>query len=838
MKKNKTLVILLLIPFVIGLLTFVSVVALTNNFASYIEYIIFNYQENEGFRTNNEYLLEAEGHQAREDLELAPGNNLVWEIVSYGENSEGCAVIEEKEEGEFYLVTSDKEGDCLVRCRTENKQVKRDFRAHIYDNALILINPVAISSGSQIDETRYYGEYDVDSNNTCSKTPAEVALNVSVFGEGESGDIRVGSNTTSNVSFNSSSNVMTFNGSGNATLELETYVNSVNISATYSFNIVSQGYNVYDYLDLLACTNRSSSGEIVCLQTNLQSLANTYRVNRDEQGKDTYIEEYINNNTKLFGIFDFASQSYDFSDLIYYQDPKLETKFIDQFLASDKVVAGFNYSTQMKVGIRAQKDIYGNGFTINMNDLAYPNHGYIDATTGKMTPDRTLDYFFGPLTFVSIGDIETMSVIRAYLCDNVGLLLDGDNITLNDIKVRNANNVDNMYNLTFTGTVVEVQGDNVTVKNSIIENGRTCLRAFSTDNLLIDNCLLQNAAEFIVKLGSNRVNSTNHNKEVTVRYGSNTITADFEDFYNLSEDSTKVNADNVLTDLFWGAQNGGNTYTSTEVINALNDIQEGLDNYDGIINSDGSVNYDAHITINDSLFYNSGIYSIALESAFNGAYLYNGMPGLVSMLAEIFGILPNDVGGTSFPVELTITGDTRFYDYQNIDSLDITALIEENFSTFIGQVGGGSSGGSLDDILGDFSGINIDSFFPLKAIIKDYAIQNGLAYRVSEEDGTTSYYVNRPIAWYGGGYNASTVHFETTNSYSYSDEVIADLTNDIINGIHVPATGELLSYSTLAKCVIMAIGTHPFKFIMNGRLSGSGEPEYFNEVPNISYLTN
>ena len=56
--KKKTLVILLIIPFVIALLTFVSVVALTNN-VGVDPRIIWNYRENEGFKTNGEYKLEA-----------------------------------------------------------------------------------------------------------------------------------------------------------------------------------------------------------------------------------------------------------------------------------------------------------------------------------------------------------------------------------------------------------------------------------------------------------------------------------------------------------------------------------------------------------------------------------------------------------------------------------------------------------------------------------------------------------------------------------------------------------------------------------------------------------
>ena len=55
--KKKTLIILLIIPFVIALLTFVSVIALTNN-VGIDPRIIWNYRDSEGFKINGEYKLE------------------------------------------------------------------------------------------------------------------------------------------------------------------------------------------------------------------------------------------------------------------------------------------------------------------------------------------------------------------------------------------------------------------------------------------------------------------------------------------------------------------------------------------------------------------------------------------------------------------------------------------------------------------------------------------------------------------------------------------------------------------------------------------------------------
>ena len=817
--KKKTLVILLIIPFVIALLTFVSVVALTNN-VGVDPRIIWNYRENEGFKTNGEYKLEATLEYDESQL-LKPGSDtLVWEIQ--GESDPDVASIELKDNA-YYLETGSETGQVVIVCRTENRRVSYSMNAFIYDQGLVLINPVNQSSGTQIDPVRYYGEYDISYNDDLSATSlkknnAQIEIEVEVFSD--SGDSSyVVLEKSDNISFDQSRNTITINNDGEAYLTLGAASESY-IENTYSFNIVDEGVNVYSFNDLMMCTNESQNGEVVVMQVNLESRENS--LSKDTNGN--YIDEYKQQNTKLFGNYNFDTQSFNFNDFIYFQDPKIETKFINQFLENGQLVKDFEYTTQMKAGVRVQKDFYGNGFTINMHELAYPNHGKIDSVTGKLTPDRELDYFFGPLTFVSIGDLENIPVVRAYLCDNAGILLDGDNLTINDAKFSNSNSIDNMYNLGFTGTVVEVQGENNTIKNSVIQNGRTCLRAFSTDGLLVDNCLLQNAGEFIVKLGSNKINSTNHSKRIQFSNPLATVDSTFSEFFDSSAD-VNGSADNLFSSLF-----EAESLTNEEANNAgiiLDEIQKGLDNYSGIINDDGSVNFDAHVTINDTYFYNSGIYSIAFESAFNGAYLYNGMPSLVKSLASIFGITPNDIGGTSYPVELTLSGDTRFYDWKDVDSIDSSSLIESNFAAYIGQIGGSSS---------ELGNLSIDTFFPMKAILKQYCINNGLAYRESNSGGSTSYYVNRPVAWYGGGYNGSVLinDIDENEYYSFSDNIEVDIANDILHGTNVGWSNELLSASTLAKCVLAAIGSHSFQFITNGAISNNEKPILFDEVP--SYL--
>ena len=839
--KKKTLIILLIIPFVIALLTFVSVIALTNN-VGIDPRIIWNYRDSEGFKINGEYKLEATLEYDQNQL-LKPGSDsLVWEFQS--EVDPNVAAINIKDDG-YYLETGSQTGEAVIICRTENRRVSYQMKAYIYDKGLVLINPINQGSGTQIDPTRYYGEYDITysddlSSSSLQKTNAKIPLDIEVFSDSGEASYVV-SSISDNISFDQTNNTISVIKEGDAHLTL-TSKNESYITNTYSFNIVNDGINVYSFNDLMMCTNKSQNGEIAVLQVNLESRENA--LNKDNNGR--YIDEYKRENTKLFGNYDFRNETFNFNDFIYSQKPKLPTKYIDQFLSSGVGIENFEYRTEIKVGVHIQKDFYGNGFTINAHELAYPVHGElngIDPVAQKIVPDREKDYFFGPLTFVSIGDLENVPIIRAYLCDNAGFMLDGDNLTVNDVKFQNANNINNMFNLSYTGTVLEVQGLNNTIKNSIIQNGRTCVRAFSTDGLLIDNSLLQNAGEFIVKLGSNKINPTNHDKEVVVNYNGNEIKTDFDTFFNGSE--TEANsADAILSEMITSSFSGTGIDSA---ISTLNDIQDGLDNLSGIINTDGSYNYDAHVTINDTYFYNSGIYSIAFENSFNGAYIYNGMP---SQLTEVFNalagagqnvVIPNDIGGTAYPVELTLSGDTRFYDWKNIDDIDVSALIEENISATINSLMGAIGSDIPQEIIDMLKELSIDDYFPIKNLIKNLAINSNLAYQ-NIENGEVKYYINRPLAWYGGGFNGSTVinNIEQNEYYSFAEPLNIDFSREVfsktIGGISDENSSDIIQtlINLLSRCVVMAVGSHPFMFMTNGIIENNEKPILFDEVP--SYL--
>lgn len=844
--KKKTLVILLIIPFVIALLTFVSVIALTNNVAIDIEGLnILNFREQEGFKINGEYKLEAEiQYSSNQNALMKPGaDELVWEVSSDEESfDDSVASVIKKDDG-WYLKTGGNEGVCTLSVRNSIGTKDDSITAHIYDKGVILINPVNQSSGSQVDSTRYYGEYDItyDENfNNQKKNLAKIPLNVDVISD--IGSTEYTYETSNNITYSELDETISVVSEGEAFLKLKGVGSANFLENTYSFNVVNDGVNVYSFNDLMACTNKSHSGEIVVMQVNLQSKENALK----KDANDRYIEEYRYENTKLFGNFNFRAQTFNFNDYLYLEDPKLPTKYMDQFFEQTGRNPG-DYQTKVKVGVRIQKDFYGNGFTINMNDLAYPDDGTLDPTTGIFTPDPRKDFFFGPLTYVSIGDLEDMPIIRAFLTDNTGAMVTGDNITVNDIKFQNTNNIENMYNLRYTGTVLEVAGDNVTIKNSVVQNGRTCVRAFSSDNLLIDNCLLQNAGEFILKLGSNKINPTNHNKNVSVNYNGTPVSKTFDEFFNNPDAEDLTGANGILSDLI---TKSFDTVGLESVSNTLTEIQNGFDNLEGFVDENGDVNnFDAHIKVNNTYFYNSGIYSIGLETSFNGAYLYSGMPSQLMQVFELLTgtgmpvVVPNDIGGTSHPVELTLSGDTRFYDWKNIDDIDVGALIEENITAVINTMPGIVD--ELPEGIGEMlKNMSIDDYFPIKAMIKDYAIANNLVYTAVEDD-EAKYYINRPVAWYGGGYNGSVVKDEITDSEYHDEgaEIKADVTKEVfskaIGGLNPDdLTGTFQTViNLLSRCVVMATGSHPFKFLTNGTISNNEKPILFDQVPSYTDLS-
>ena len=163
--------------------------------------------------------------------------------------------------------------------------------------------------------------------------------------------------------------------------------------------------------------------------------------------------------------------------------------------------------------------------------------------------------------------------------------------------------------------------------------------------------------------------------------------------------------------------------------------------------------------------------------------------------------------------------------------MDITGLIEENFSSLISslpeqlrqkiyEIFGRSSTGDKN------IEISIDDFFPIKPAIEQLASRKGCYYSGklpgSEEEKK---YRNLPVAYYGGGVNLSSVdRSERDGVEHYESAVPLDLIEYYINhgsGVR----------GRLYKIVSFFTGFEPFHFTRQ-----KADGEWFGQAPNVSEL--
>lgn len=805
--KKKPLILLLIVPFVIALLTFASIEILDNQVAVDILGIEWDYNENEGFQID-----EAHGYPLKAkaivdpSLILANGNNLVWKTKKIHSTDDDFARVVEDENGNFSLLAL-KEGEVEVVCSNERGSVSKFFTAIIYKDGAMVINPVRKGSGANIDSTKYYGSKDLVyselKKDAYQKVDAAFKIETTSFSESGESHQNVLVDASDNLSYDSTSGTVTIRAPQKGSfLKLQDPLS--HFFATYTFDVLD-AVNVYSYDDLLMATNFSSEGENIVLGTNLESLKNTYKTN----DKGEAINEQKSENTSLFGHYDFEKKTYSFEKEIYSFETTYDSKFIDDF----NKATGANYSKTLKAGISLKKDLYGNGFSINMDALCFPHNGSIDKTTGKLKPDAEKDYFHGPLPFVGVGDISKIPLVVALGQDNAGVYVERDNVTINDVKLSNADESDNLYQYTYTGSVLDVESKNVTISNSILSNGKVCLRAYDADNLLLENSILKKAGEFLLLAGSNQKEGYDTSKRVQETMGGNAIDKTFNEFFDDIDDSSVGTANERLNAFISATVNG--TLKEYDYKKDLDIIQKYLDNGSAFLNEDGTIQkYAASMTIKDTFFGRSGVFGIASESMFNGPLLYGNIPSsITSLLAMLDSPTPNKVGGTSAPIHITLEGDCRFYDWKELDSIDVSSLIEENISTILKQLNMGDKSVTIDDI------------FPMKNALRKAMNAKGLIHRLSNKD-----YINTAIAYYGGGLNVSKVTGYSDSAYNtYSEPLEVNLVDEIVNG------GQSGMRAMLVDCVIVTIGSHPFHFITNG-LEEAKNPILLNEVPKIDDL--
>lgn len=284
-------------------------------------------------------------------------------------------------------------------------------------------------------------------------------------------------------------------------------------------------------------------------------------------------------------------------------------------------------SKEVQYLIEFRNHVYGNGFEINADKFTQCKD-----TTGVPK------IFKGPLNFVAIPSASVKGQ------DNISFLVRTDNVLINNVVLKGCSDdslleEDGQFNLSklnYVGTTLEI-AKSAKLLNCRVSNGRTVVRIFAGGstmgspvvedksafnvqdekiNVHIESCVLSNAREFILKIGSNRA---------------------------------LKQTDEVQRFLF---DANGNKYSPYDEKNKTDKYFN--DNY--LIND---------VTLKNSVLETSGLFSVGMETHFSGGYLLGGT-------------IPNWEGcaATSYASALRIVGDVKMLDWKNLSNVDSSTLIE------------------------------------------------------------------------------------------------------------------------------------------------------------------
>ncbi len=287
--------------------------------------------------------------------------------------------------------------------------------------------------------------------------------------------------------------------------------------------------------------------------------------------------------------------------------------------------------------IEFRADVYGNGYTVNADNF----------TMAKDSVGNPL-LFKGPLNFVAIATAS----VKAQ--DNIVFLVREKGVTINNINLKGCSDSSlladeggiDLTKLNYAGTTLEISGD-TTLTNSRVSNGRTVVRIFGGEVLnegtssattkvknasdvnvnehrlkaRIESCILTNAREFILKIGSN-LSIFNEEDFVGVDFRPKALTNATGQAYTL------YNHSNASDEYFY------NNYVITDV------------------------------TLKNSVLATSGLFTVGMETHFAG---------------NMLGILSPDwygCGGTSYASVLRMEGQVKMYDWKELSKVDSSTLIE------------------------------------------------------------------------------------------------------------------------------------------------------------------
>lgn len=807
--KKGNIAILLLAPFIVSFLGLVSVSAAFNYIDKDIEGISWDYQDQEALKTNSKMKLDASA-VATDGVMLSYGNSLTWSVKNK-DNAEETSHAEVSQEGSSWYLKGLSEGKVIVTCSNLKGNVSRSFEGIIYENAAVILNPILKGSQNNIDSSIYYGQYDFDED--MNKKKASFQYQASVLPSSMASSLRINASENISASISDSGLIdVMINDSGDSYFTVSVGESKEgNSSNTFSFISVKDGYNVYDYQELLYCTNLSEEGEVVCLRKNFESLSKTY--NLDDNGN---ILSLKNENTALFGTYE--NGKYNFLNEAYRFKTTYNNDFLTQWneYAKDKENVS-QVDDYLYAGLHVQKDFYGNGFTLNFHNLAYPYERTSvvgeDGSAQEVPTLRSDNLFRGPLYTYALGDITNrLPLVATYGQDNVGMYVEGDNIIIDDVDVKNCDFGNSLSFLKYTGTVIDCLGDEITIKNSRISNGKNCLRVFSSHNFTLDNSLLSYSMNFLLEAGSNEFIKVDGSSKHDFIKSDGTTTNQSIDEFLAGEGSDILN-----TYITYGVL-GSSSIPKDRLLASINSIMEAF-GFKEKIKDD----FKGDISIIDSKFYNSGIASIGFNTLFNGTYFYNNTPKFIDTLVSKFGdkidFVPKNIQGISYPITLETSGSTAFYDWKEISNMDISGLIDQNITEMIKSIPG------LGDRFGDME-IDIDSFFPIKKVLEEQARKMGTLHKEGDKE-----YACLPYVYYGGGPNLSSLAYqEMAGKDKISGELDINLTESYLN-IEAPE-GEWGTYFiALYRVVLVFTGFEHFRFVM---MDDSGY--LYGQAPSIEDL--
>ena len=360
-----------------------------------------------------------------------------------------------------------------------------------------------------------------------------------------------------------------------------------NIGAKIRLRAVKEGRNVGNYEELKTVTE---AGHIVVLTSNVMlGVKNDgTAMTEDELKKD--VKKFITTYDKT------------------YLENSKENQYV-QYL------------------IEFKNHVYGNGFEINADKFTQCK----DAT-------GVPKIFKGPLNFVAISSASVKGQ------DNISFLVRTDNVLINNVVLKGCSDDSlheedgrfNLSKLNYVGTTLEI-AKSAKLLNSRVSNGRTVVRIFAGGstmgspvvddksafnvqdekiNVHIESCVLSNAREFILKIGSNRAL-----KQVTAK----------------QRFLLDVNGDKYLP---YNESNKTDKYFN--------------DNY--LIND---------VTLKNSVLETSGLFSVGMETHFSGEFL----------LGDTITTW-KDCAATSYASALRIVGDVKMLDWKNLSNVDSSTLIE------------------------------------------------------------------------------------------------------------------------------------------------------------------